>query len=299
MPRAGSRPVALAIALLLTMGLLLSVTPAAAQPGTMCEVITIAELDGLSPLIYDYATADFTGCAYAPADATHSLRIGLAPLGEVKSMPEVFPGGVETLVGDRFAYFIDGSLFVQLVDGTAAIEPVLGDGTESMDALAYATQIAEIVLPRLDGIVTAQVAAAEAAAGPAPATLCDVLSKDELNALSPLQFDDPPGFAADETQCQYDASPLQEGNHGLSLGLTAPGEPSFAITLAKAYGAVELTVADHPAYASDGSLLVEIGDQVLSVLPSLNDSAAGQGMDTDEYAVKIAEVVIGNLEAQE
>ena len=93
MPRAGSRPVALAIALLLTMGLLLSVTPAAAQPGTMCEVITIAELDGLSPLTYDSATADFTGCAYAPADATHSLRIGLAPLGEVKSMPEVFPLG--------------------------------------------------------------------------------------------------------------------------------------------------------------------------------------------------------------
>ena len=100
MLRAGSRLVALASALLLTMGLLLSVTPAAAQPGTMCEVITIAELDGLSPLAYDSATADFTGCAYAPADAAHSLRIGLAPLGEVKSMPEVFPGGVETLVGD-------------------------------------------------------------------------------------------------------------------------------------------------------------------------------------------------------
>jgi hypothetical protein len=47
MPRAGSRPVALAIALLLTMGLLLSVTPAAAQPGSMCDVITIAELDAI------------------------------------------------------------------------------------------------------------------------------------------------------------------------------------------------------------------------------------------------------------
>ena len=134
-------------------------------------------------------------------------------------------------------------------------------------------------------------------------SLCDALSLDELHALGPLRYAEPefggPAF------CVYEASPDQQGPHSLNLTYR---EIPFGVAFddfregvrEQSPGIVDITVGGQPGYADEtipGSpgVLVGIDDSFLAINPNVEASAEGQGVDSIDYAISVAEIVVSRL----
>jgi hypothetical protein len=142
------------------------------------------------------------------------------------------------------------------------------------------------------GFVLALVAVATvsmAADSPADGSLCDAMSVEELNTIGPLQFDDPepgsPGICS--FVASSGASSLSLVVSGLSFELVRTSVPDLA----------EVVVGDRSAVAVDGSLHVDLGEGILSVILTLAPGEGATGLDPLEYAIDVAEIVVPTLVA--
>lgn len=141
----------LGVALLLALpaaGVSGAASPAA---GTLCDTISVAELDAIGPFQYaapELATADL--CAFRTVSGSTSLTLVLSGIS-FDLMRSSMPEAVDIMVGDRPAVAIDGDLHVGLEDGLLSVIPEIGsaDAVGDVDPIAYAIEVAEVVVPAL------------------------------------------------------------------------------------------------------------------------------------------------------
>ena len=142
------------------------------------------------------------------------------------------------------------------------------------------------------GVVLALIAAATvsmAAESPADTSPCDAISVDELNALGPLEFDDPE--LGTPALCSFATS-----SGSTSLALVISGL-SYQLVRTSAPDLAEVVVGDRSAVAVDGSLHVDLGEGILSVILTLAPGDGATGVDPLEYAIDVAEIVVPTLVA--
>jgi len=120
----------------------------------LCDLMTVQELDGLSPLVFTSASPTTDGCTYdSDHDASgsfYSVSVYLQD-GQLSFLKEVWTDGKDVQVAGKDAWATQTATWVDLGDRVLAIQPVLlGSGdAEQVDAITLATAIGEIVVPRL------------------------------------------------------------------------------------------------------------------------------------------------------
>jgi len=126
--------------------------PPAVNP--LCGLMTVEELNTLSPLVFALVTPTDGGCTYDPDyEATgsfYSVSIYLQE-GELSFLKEVWPDGQDLTIAGKEAWGTETATWVDIGDGIIAIQPVIfasGDD-EQVDVIALATAIGEIIVPRL------------------------------------------------------------------------------------------------------------------------------------------------------
>lgn len=126
----------------------------AADEGSLCDTITIEELNALGPLQFE-PPEFFSGaniCAFGPADSSDSYTLYLTVSGfsleDMRTAAEAEPDFVEVLVGDQPAIMAGGDLHVGLDEGilSVGVDP---DDAGGIDPVEYIVDIAEIVVPAL------------------------------------------------------------------------------------------------------------------------------------------------------
>lgn len=116
----------------------------------ICDLVSVEELNAVGPLKYDSSVAYSTDSCQWDADmetAFHSLAIYVEPYADISELKSVYADLQDvTVAGHPGA--TDGTLLWVATDkGVLNIFPsVFGD--EVADLAAYATQVAEIVVPR-------------------------------------------------------------------------------------------------------------------------------------------------------
>jgi hypothetical protein len=134
-------------------------------------------------------------------------------------------------------------------------------------------------------------------------SLCDVISVDELHSLSPLQYAEPE--LRSSAFCFYDASPEQLGPHSLNLSLRdvpfGSAFEDFREAVREQFpGIVDVTIGGQQGYADKSfpelpGVIVGIDDSMLSIVPSIGTSDEGQGLDSIDYAMAVAEIIVPRL----
>jgi len=266
----------------------------------LCAALTIDELNALSPLQYDSSFSGMDGCTYQSASSQAgfynvSLSIGS---GTLEQWRQFFSGGVDLTVAGSPAYSADSQLFVELPDEEVlTVSPFVDEETrpEGFDVLAYATQIAEIALPRVPDVERFDFGSfdSEPFEQPQPieeVDLCAALTLEELNALSPQPFD---GVERQFSSCTYSSSDLASGFRVVSTSLNPDSTlETFAMFFPDGE---ELTVADHSAYYALEQLFVEVDGEVFSVAAFIDDGSGEGDLTNRDYAVQIAEIVVPRL----
>ena len=79
----------------------------------------------------------------------HTLSFSVLP-GQLAPIKSIFAGGIESTVAGLPAYGQATTLWVELGEGLISITPNFADtaGSEDMDHVAYAAQVADIIIPR-------------------------------------------------------------------------------------------------------------------------------------------------------
>jgi hypothetical protein len=120
----------------------------------LCDLLTVEELNGLSPLVFATATPTQDGCTYdSDYDASgefFSLSLYLQE-GELSFLKDVWGEGKDLTIAGKAAWGTETATWVDLGDGLLAIQPVLlgaGDSA-ALDLVTFAAAVGEIVVPRL------------------------------------------------------------------------------------------------------------------------------------------------------
>jgi hypothetical protein len=267
----------------------------------VCATVTLDELNALGALQYDSSFVGFESCTYLSSSIGQGLPLVTVYLrgGDLEEVKQSFPGGDETSILGHAAYGQGSQLWVELPEGVLEVAPELfGDpGIEGFDPLAYAAQIAEIAIPRvpdvevedLGGFVSPPPAEPDASA----LDLCQAMTLDALNGLSPLQFDlveGGPDF------CNYSATDFASGLHYVSTSLTPGTVDEFKLYFPDGE-AVE--VAGRPAYWALEQLWVQLDEGVLAVSAYLTGSPAAEGLSSLDFASVVAALILERLPGQE
>jgi len=120
----------------------------------LCGLMTVDELDALSPLVFVTATPTTDGCTYdSGTDASGSFYSVIVFLqdGELSFLKEVWTDGQDVQVAGKDAWATQTATWVDLGDRVLEIHPVLlgTDGAAQVDVIKLATDIGDIVVPRL------------------------------------------------------------------------------------------------------------------------------------------------------
>lgn len=265
----------------------------------LCAALTIEELDALGPLQYDSSFSGPDSCTYQSSSLEtgfYNVNLYIEP-GTLDTFRQWFPGGVDSTVAGAPAYGSDAQLWVELPDQELlAVAAYVDEGSqpEGFDALAYATAIAEIALPRMPGVERFDYGAFEpdlvGDSDPLQGIdLCAALSLDQLNAMSPLSYDATEGGPG---SCSYTNSDFTRGLHFVSTNYSSGSledlKPIFT-------DGQDLTVAGLPAYYAVEQLWVDVDGGLLSVAAFIGGSPGSEDMDGLEYASGIATAVIAAL----
>lgn len=140
------------------LGVVLALTvPAAGVSGaeaptdSLCETISVEQLNALGPLQYAAPEPVIAGmCVFEESSGSASLALVISGVS-FDLMRTSSPEAVEAMVGDRPAVAIDGSLHVGLDEGILSVilEFTSADAVGDLDPIAYAIDVAEIVVPAL------------------------------------------------------------------------------------------------------------------------------------------------------
>lgn len=117
-------------------------------------------------------------------------------------------------------------------------------------------------------------------------SLCDAVSIEALATLGPLQYQEPEGGAP--IYCVYEAA--GDGTHSLTLAVSG-----VSFELMQGPDAPVYDVNGQPAIELEGSLLVDLGEDVFAVSPSFASSPDAAGLDVLEYAIAVAEIALPSL----
>jgi hypothetical protein len=151
--------------------------------------------------------------------------------------------------------------------------PALGSLPSRLGAAALAT---------LASAVPLGTSAADAGTG----SLCDALPLETLNALGPLDYR-APEFST-PTVCAYGAA--GGGSYGLTLAISG-----ISFDLMRTSEVQESAIAERPAIAFEGGVIVDLGESVLVVTPDFADAPEASGLDPLDYASAVAEAVVPML----
>lgn len=146
-----------------TLGIVLVLTiPGAAHAaeeapgGSLCDAITVEELDALGPLKYDAAAGggpDY--CVFeAAGDGSHSLTLAISSISyDLMKTPD----GVEYDVGGLPASVLEDSLLVDIGEGIFAVTPTFEGSPDAagLDVIEYALAVAGLAAPALETTVPA------------------------------------------------------------------------------------------------------------------------------------------------
>lgn len=135
-----------------------TVTPEPESP-SLCESLSLEMVNALGPIQYDLTEGSEGYCSYTSTSTDGGFAYLSASLDEFVRLEDLrtyFPDGQDLTVAGRPAYADLGQLWVELDPGvlTIAAVSVDSDGSESVDPIGYATQVAEILVPRLSGGAT-------------------------------------------------------------------------------------------------------------------------------------------------
>ena len=265
----------------------------------LCAALSIDELNALGALQYDSSFSGPDSCTYQSSSLDDGFyNVGLyVQSGTLEQWQEWYPGGTDATVAGTPAYGADSQLLVALPeDEILTVAPFVDDASqpEGFDALAYATLIAEIALPRMPDVERFDFGAfePELPVEPEPSQaidLCEALSLEQLDALSPLQFDSVDGGA---DYCSYSNTDPAAGFHFVNTSLTPGSLDDFKLFFSDGQ---ELIVADRPAYYAIEQLWVSLDEGVLSVAAFPAGSPGSEDMDSLAYASEIAAIVIAAL----
>jgi hypothetical protein len=130
-----------------------------------------------------------------------------------------------------------------------------------------------------------------------PGDLCEALSAEELNSLSPIEFGE--GAALRWQGCSF-AAPTDEGRDGVYLNLRF-GE-SIDDVAARYDDEVEVEAAGRLGVAHDSKrdgyfFYVPADEHVLQVNVKLTEAAQAEGVDPRQLAADVASIAAPNLEA--
>ncbi len=175
LPMTGARSLAVSLGFALSLALPASMAfgAEASTGGSFCDAITVDALQELSPLRFD--PPDPSGapgwCSFQASSPSDSYSLAILTSGmSFDLMRQAAPDIVEFNIGDHPAIMVDGYLHVGLDDGILSIILELDDpdAVPGLDPVAFATGVAELVLPAIDATSTGDGAVAEAALAPPP-----------------------------------------------------------------------------------------------------------------------------------
>ncbi|CAN5778476.1 hypothetical protein BH23CHL8_BH23CHL8_27010 [soil metagenome] len=279
-----------------------AIEPSVSTDG-ICGLISPAELDGLGPLTYDssYGSSDFCSFSSTSFDDFHNLSLSFSAGTSLDEFRAIFAGGEDIDVAGlpAYAYADGGALFVSVDGGVLQVAPYLGEGPAvvEVDTIAYASQVAELVIPRLPELATdpeaEEPAEVDPLSEPGP-SLCEALPLEEVNAISALEYDEVMGDAG---SCFFTSVSEETGFHSLNM-YTEVLELEILRQIFP--DGTDLTTAGRPAYSDGSSLWVSLGDRLLTIVPYFFGSPVAESVDPVAYSVQVAEIIVPRLlEAEE
>jgi hypothetical protein len=273
------------------------VEPSVSTDG-ICGLLSPAELAGLGPLSYDSSFGESGFCTFSSSsfEDYHSLSLSLARGNSIDDFKGIFSGGEDILVAGLPAYAYDegGMLFVAVDAGVLQVAPYLGEGQAAteMDALTYAAEVAELLVPRLADLPADpepdELFEVEPPLDPGP-SLCEVLPLEDVNAIGPLEYDE---IMGDAGSCYYTSISEDTGFHSLNMYT----EVLELDVLRQIFpDGSELTIAGQPAYTDDTSLWISLDGRLLTIVPYFFGSPVAESIDPVAYSVQVAEVIVPRL----
>jgi hypothetical protein len=121
--------------------------------GDLCALVTIDELNSLDDTLqYANATAGLSDCTFAAdldvVEEYFTLSIRYEE-GELDPLKDIFEGGQDVTIAGFPAYATETATWVDIGERLFTIQPVLlGTLAESVDPIAYAAAVGELVVPR-------------------------------------------------------------------------------------------------------------------------------------------------------
>jgi hypothetical protein len=296
-------------------------TPEPTPEISLCESLSMLELNELTGLGFDESTGSSTSCDYTSTDGDPGYDFVVAYINEL-SLDDYrlwLPEPEESIVAGLPAFITDHQLIVELPDGGRVLDisVALSGDASPMTATEVAMLIAERLAPAvppaeastedptdssdvdLDALMAAledDLAALEAGVDGGPLepsfVMCDYVDLDAVNALGILEYDGSSGFF-DEI-CVLSQSDFTAGYSDLSIF-----KDVFSIEEARvAYpDGIDMTVAGLPALDSGSELRVATSAGPIVFVPILPDAAVEAGMQPTDISTPVAELVVAAIEA--
>lgn len=276
-----------------------SVEPSVSFDG-LCGLVPLSDINAVGPvgLEYDSTFGAETFCAYDPSTEgqTHSLTVSLSPGDRLDDYRAVYPDGSDVTVAGLEGYVLDSQLFVAVPEGILEVFAFPGDpelpGFASTDYLSAVATL--FIAPIADYEFESDLEAGpdsgleldfpEDQSGP---SLCDALSLDQLNGLSPLRFDDASG---DSTYCAYTAIAPEGGIHIVGAGIDYLSVDDFKTFFPDGQ---DLEIEGQQAYAQGEQVWVQIDiARAFSVAAFIEDDPEAEDVDPLELALEVTRLAL-------
>jgi hypothetical protein len=291
-------------------------TPVPTPEISLCEALTLEELNAATGLGFDEASGDSSYCGYSSFDGEpgfHNVSTSLLELS-LEDYATWIPELEEATVADLRALVTANQLVVEL-PGAAYLLTVSGFVDNADESATLTTPealrlVAEMALPGITAPTPTSTedidaeAPAESLEDPEPALLqddypalagamCDYLDLDAVNGLGLLAFDTENSFY--DEHCWLSQQDLAGGYSELSAMLDIFG---IAEMRDAAPGGTDLTVAGRPAYLSELGLQVETSAGPVAFSALLGNEVLDAGLTAADLMVPVAELVVTALEAE-
>jgi hypothetical protein len=268
-------------------------TPEPTPEVSLCETLSLEEINELTGLGFDAATGNPGSCYYEQLDGEPGFHVATFTLVDLPmdDYAGFLPDLEETAIGELRAAAMEGTLLVDLPGGTHTLQ--VGGFVDAADESAALTSeellrvIAERVAPAIVLPEAAAETAADTAAGP---SLCDVVDLDVLNETTGLGLD---AMSGSDDSCELMSTDGVPGGHYVIAVRNEVGLDAY-----RSMGAFEDgSVAGRPALIGEGWVVVESldGSQVLDVVVGLDAGDSSLALTETEAAAAVAEHMLPGL----
>ena len=252
---------------------------------TLCEGMSLLDLNLTSGRAFDDAEGDAWFCVWSSADAEIGLDTVVATVSDLTldEFRELLGDTIEVEIEGQPALTTPGQVVVELADGrTLDVSVSYGEGTApGMPADLLATAMAARLLGGVPAEPTASVTPALGegllAGQDRVDDLCTVVSHEELAAISGVPFEDP-GFGAD--YCEYYGGNADSGWH---YALTSLEHRSISLWMEDFPEGVSIEIDGQPALLVEDALPdLDASAVAIVLVPGFEELtfAAGVGIDT-------------------